>query len=195
MVAALACARWRRRSARGQCQVPRRYLAGRLRSVAWRRAAAGLAWPCRGVPAACDLLASPGSTRPVGGQWRPTAAAGRRSSDVPSRSRRWQGDNGSIGRGRTQLDVMGHDPRMCVALTRHTPGLRTPHGQNAVFTWREMENPQVSGYSDGSGWAHCKTVGLAYVGSNPTPATQNPRSGPVPVFPDAGSDACPGAVR
>ena len=35
--------------------------------------------------------------------------------------------------------------------------------------------------------APCKTVGLAYVGSNPTPATQNPRSDPVPVFPDAGS--------
>ena len=60
---------------------------------------------------------------------------------------------------------------------------------------REMEKRQVSGYSDGPGSAHCKTVGLAYVGSNPTPATQNPRSDPVPVFPDAGSDACPGAVR
>src|SRR6202044_1807450 len=71
----------------------------------------------------------------------------------------------------------------------------TPHGQNAVFTQREMKKQQVSGYSDGLGSAHCKTVGLAYVGSNPTPATQNPRSDPVPVFPDAGSDACPGAVR
>ena len=30
---------------------------------------------------------------------------------------------------------------------------------------------QVSGYSGGPGSAHCKTVGLAYVGSNPTPAT------------------------
>ena len=28
-------------------------------------------------------------------------------------------------------------------------GLRTPHGQNAVFTRRGMENTQVSGYS---GW-------------------------------------------
>jgi hypothetical protein len=43
--------------------------------------------------------------------------------------------------------------------------------------------------------APCKTVGLAYVGSNPTLATQNSRSDPVPAFPDAGSDACPGAVR
>src|ERR1039457_4204365 len=58
-----------------------------------------------------------------------------------------------------------------------------------------MEKQQVSGYSDGPGSAHCKTVGLAYAGSNPAPATQNPRSGPVPVFPDAGPAACPGAVR
>jgi hypothetical protein len=42
-----------------------------------------------------------------------------------------------------------------------------------------MEKQQVSGYSDGPGSAHCKTVGLAYVGSNPTPATQNPRSEPL----------------
>jgi hypothetical protein len=34
-----------------------------------------------------------------------------------------------------------------------------------------MKKPQVSGYSDGLEWAGCKTVGLAYVGSNPTPAT------------------------
>jgi hypothetical protein len=56
-----------------------------------------------------------------------------------------------------------------------------------------MGKRQVSGYSDGPGWARCKTVGLAYVGSNPTPATQNPRSGAVPVFPDAGSDVCSGS--
>src|ERR1039458_7741122 len=66
--------------------------------------------------------------------------------------------------------------KTCVALTRHTRKLRTPHGQNAVFTRRGMEYPQVSGYSDGLGWAHCKTVGLAYVGSNPTPATTSGNS-------------------
>ena len=49
-----------------------------------------------------------------------------------------------------------------------------------------MEKQQVNGYSDGLGSAHCKTVGLAYVGSNPTPATQTPRSDPMPVFPEAG---------
>jgi hypothetical protein len=58
-----------------------------------------------------------------------------------------------------------------------------------------MKKPQVNGYSDGLEWAGCKTVGLAYVGSNPTPATQTPRSGPVRVFPVAGPAACPGAVR
>ena len=54
-----------------------------------------------------------------------------------------------------------------------------------------MEKQQVSGYSDGPGSAHWKTVGLAYAGSNPAPATQNPRSGPVQVLPDAGPAACP----
>jgi hypothetical protein len=34
-----------------------------------------------------------------------------------------------------------------------------------------MEDPQVSGYSDGQEWATCKTVGFAYPGSNPGPAT------------------------
>jgi hypothetical protein len=43
---------------------------------------------------------------------------------------------------------------------QHTPGLRTPHGQNAVFARRGMENPQVSGHSDGLGWAPCKIAGM-----------------------------------
>jgi hypothetical protein len=57
---------------------------------------------------------------------------------------------------RTQPDFMGQIQN-CVALTWHTPGLRTPHEQNAVFTRRGMEYPQVSGYSGGSGSDHCKT--------------------------------------
>jgi hypothetical protein len=36
---------------------------------------------------------------------------------------------------------------------------------------RQSEKLQVSGYSDGCGETVCKTVGSAYVGSNPTPAT------------------------
>ncbi len=50
-------------------------------------------------------------------------------------------------------------------------GTADAHGQNAVFTRREMGKQQVSGYTDGLGSAHCKTVGLAYAGSNPAPAT------------------------
>jgi hypothetical protein len=60
---------------------------------------------------------------------------------------------------------------MWTALTRQTRKPRTPHGQGAGFMRREMVDPHVSGYSDGQKWATCKTVGSAYVGSNPTPAT------------------------
>jgi hypothetical protein len=59
-------------------------------------------------------------------------------------------------------------------LTWATRYARTRGGQNAVFTQRGMEYPQAGGHSDGLGGAHCKTVGLAYVGSNPTPATNKP---------------------
>jgi len=43
-----------------------------------------------------------------------------------------------------------------------------------------MEYPQVSGYSDGSGWAVCKTVGSAYASSNLAPATTS-GNGPWPA--------------
>jgi hypothetical protein len=67
--------------------------------------------------------------------------------------------DGWSGCSRTQLDFMGHDPNLRRA-ARHTPGLWTPHGQNALFTRREMEKAGhcISGYSDGQGWAPCKTV-------------------------------------
>jgi hypothetical protein len=42
--------------------------------------------------------------------WAETMAGGC-FSDMPCRSQGWQGDDGSIGCGRTQLDVMGHDPK------------------------------------------------------------------------------------
>ena len=67
-------------------------------------------------------------------------------------------------------------------------------GTPSPVSKRSEKFRQVSGRRVCAWMAVCKTVGLAYVGSNPTPATQNPRSVPVPVFPDAGSDACPGAV-
>ena len=50
-----------------------------------------------------------------------------------------------------------------------TDATRTERGFHAAGN----EEPQVNGYSDGLEWAGCKTVGLAYVGSNPTPATTN----------------------
>ena len=46
------------------------------------------------------------------------------------------------------------------------------NAESAAFT-------QVSGYMVWIGAEHCKTVGSAYVGSNPTPATHFPRSEPV----------------
>jgi hypothetical protein len=58
-------------------------------------------------------------------------------------------------------------------LTWATRYARTPGGQIAALTRRGTEKWQVSGYSDGLGWADCKTVGSAYVGSNPTPATSH----------------------
>jgi hypothetical protein len=64
--------------------------------------------------------------------------------------------------------------RICpwCAAVRALP-VRTYSGQIQVFTWRLEEFGQVSGYSDGVGVAVCKTVGSAYVGSNPTPATSH----------------------
>jgi hypothetical protein len=48
---------------------------------------------------------------------------------------------------------------------------RTYSGQGTLFTRPIWEFGQVSGHSDGWGEAVCKTVGLAYAGSNPAPAT------------------------
>jgi hypothetical protein len=52
-----------------------------------------------------------------------------------------------------------------------TLALRTYSGQGRIFTWSSGKFGQVGGHSDGWGETVCKTVGLAYVGSNPTPAT------------------------
>jgi hypothetical protein len=66
---------------------------------------------CRG---ACHLRSArvarraPGLSAASGGT---TAAAGQCFSDMPSRSRGWQRDNGRVGCSRTQLDFMGHDPQ------------------------------------------------------------------------------------
>ena len=52
--------------------------------------------------------------------------------------------------------------------------VRTDTGRTEFrFHAAGMVSVQVSRYSDGLGSAVCKTVGLAYVGSNPTPATNH----------------------
>ena len=72
---------------------------------------------------------------------------------------------------RIQLDTVGHDLQPAPFWPGTLQKLRTPRGQRLGFTRPGMDNPQVIEYSGGLGWAPCKTVGLAYVGSNPTPAT------------------------
>ena len=127
---------------------------------------------------------------------RPSPTVGcrsRRHSSKPS-GRGTAGGSGELdaaGLSWTSWDVIQKVHRADQAHSETTDATRTERGIHTAG----KEKQQVSGYSDGWGSAHCKTVGLAYVGSNPTPATRNPRSDPVPVFPDAGSDACPGAVR
>ena len=67
----------------------------------------------------------------------------------------------------TSRDMIHNVRRADQAHSGATDATRTERGFHAAG----MEKPQVSGYSDGEEWAVCKTVGLAYVGSNPTPAT------------------------
>jgi hypothetical protein len=55
---------------------------------------------------------------------------------------------------------------------RHgSPRARTYSGQRRGRQPREVSFPQVSGHVEVQAGACCKTVGSAYVGSNPTPAT------------------------
>jgi hypothetical protein len=58
---------------------------------------------------------------------------------------------------------------------------RTNGGQKASPILRQLENLQVSRHSDGLAETACKTVGSAYVGSNPTPATTS-GNGPWPGY-------------
>jgi len=62
---------------------------------------------------------------------------------------------------------------LAVSLSRNLDGTPSPLGR------RPEEYGQVSGGRSGAWMAVCKTVGLAYVGSNPTPATTC-ESGPCP---------------
>ncbi len=61
---------------------------------------------------------------------------------------------------------------------RGWPGARTYSGQRARRKPQELSFPQLRGYMEVQQVAVCKTVGSAYVGSNPTPATTS-ENGPL----------------
>jgi len=62
---------------------------------------------------------------------------------------------------------------------RGWPGARTYSGQRRGRGRHARSFPQVRGHVEVQAGAVCKTVGSAYVGSNPTPATHLRRSEPV----------------
>ena len=64
---------------------------------------------------------------------------------------------------------------------RGGPGARTYSGQRCGRGCHGRLFPQVRGYMEVQGVAVCKTVGSAYVGSNPTPATTC-ENGPSPLI-------------
>jgi hypothetical protein len=112
----------------GISEVPHRSMAvSSVTGLAWqvpRRACRFWSLPCRRA-----------STGPSADWAGTTAVAGRCFSDMPCRSRGWQGDNGSVGCGRTQLDVMGHDPNVRRADQAHfeaTDATRTERGFHAA---------------------------------------------------------------
>jgi hypothetical protein len=75
---------------------------------------------------------------------------------------------------RTPLDAVKRGGTRSIVRDTVTSAIRrarTPGGRNADHARRSMKKRQVSGYSDGTAETACKTVGSAYVGSNPTPAT------------------------
>jgi hypothetical protein len=68
--------------------------------------------------------------------------------------------------------------RACPCSKPSGPGqARTHDGQDQQRRLPSAESGQVSSYLTARGQAGCKTVGSAYVGSNPTPATSS-RDGP-----------------
>lgn len=58
-------------------------------------------------------------------------------------------------------------------LTSNALAARTNGGQKALCILPVSEDLQVSGHSDGLAETVCKTVGSAYVGSNPTTTSRN----------------------
>jgi hypothetical protein len=72
-----------------------------------------------------------------------------------------------MGRCWSRLDKIHNGHGADLADSECTDAGRTKLGSRLAF----MKKSQVSGYSDGPWPTACKTVGSAYVGSNPTPAT------------------------
>jgi hypothetical protein len=88
----------------GISEVPHRSMAvSSVAGLAWQGAAARLPLVVRSCRRA--------STGPSADWAATTAVAGRCFSDCPAGARDGRVTMGSIGCGRTQLDVMGHDPK------------------------------------------------------------------------------------
>ena len=62
---------------------------------------------------------------------------------------------------------------------RTLPRARTYSGQRRRADWHTTSFTQVNSYVKGQAGAYCKTVGFAYPGSNPGPATSFRSSEPV----------------
>jgi len=88
-----------------------------------------------------------------------------------------QGTSGTPKSERAGQQARTDAVRVCPQFHHSEPlRSRTYSGRACPPRPRSTAYAQVRRYTGVSEQAVCKTVGLAYVGSNPTPATQNPRS-------------------
>ena len=122
---------------------------------------------------------------------RPSATAGRRFSDVPSRSRGWRVGSGRMGCGRTQLDFLGHDPKAASHgpgtlwnYGRHTDGTRFSRGGERCIR-RSAAIPMGR-----NGLPVNRGMRLRWFEPNTCHANPQVRPGA-----STGPDACSGAVR
>src|ERR1700734_3374351 len=67
--------------------------------------------------------------------------------------------------------LRGHCPWLSACRAAKIPGARTYSGQRRRSECHVTSFTQVNGCMEWQTGAYCKTVGSAYVGSNPTPAT------------------------
>ena len=136
----------------GLREVPGRRIAGRQQ--------------VHGLAAAAESLSKAG----VGGSPARWCSRGRSLAGEP-------GAGGAPACGFGELDGAVHT---CTRDRRRGwPGVRTYGGQRCCSGHRQVAFAHVTGYAEVEAGAGCKTVGSAYVGSNPTPATHLRRSEPV----------------